>query len=204
MMTLYYADFLSSRPVCALAKYLGSPVSWVFLDMTKGEQQTPAYRALNPNCKTPTLVADGQSIWEADAIMCFLALHAGGAMWPGDARQVDVVRWLSWNAQHFTRATGALYFEHIVRPRFNFGPPEAAEVAQSLQDFHRYAAVLDDHLETRAWLVGEAMTVADFKVAMALPYAAEARLPLSDYPAVLRWHDRLNALEAWREPFPSR
>jgi glutathione S-transferase len=45
---------------------------------------------------------------------------------------------------------------------------------------------------------------ADFSVAMTLPYAEEAQLPL-DYFANLRcWHDRLNEIEGWREPFPAR
>jgi glutathione S-transferase len=35
-----------------------------------------------------------------------------------------------------------------------------------------------------------------------LPYAERARIPLNAFPAVRRWHDRLNELDAWREPFP--
>jgi len=29
-------------------------------------------------------------------------------------------------------------------------------------------------------------------------------MPLGEFPSVVRWHDRLNELEAWRNPFPSR
>lgn len=52
-------------------------------------------------------------------------------------------------------------------------------------------------------LVGEALSVADFAVAITLPYAQQARLPLEGFPEIRRWHARLNELEAWREPFPT-
>ena len=70
-------------------------------------------------------------------------------------------------------------------------------------EFRRYAAVLSKHLEKRKWLVGEDVTVADFSVAVTLPYAKQAAMPLEEFPFVQRWHDQLNEFEAWREPFPS-
>ena len=73
-----------------------------------------------------------------------------------------------------------------------------------LGEFRRFAKVLDDHLAGRQWIVGGGLTVADFSVAMTLPYAGEAQLPLDQFTNVRRWHDRLNEIEAWREPFPAR
>ena len=202
-MKLYYSDVLSPRKACAVARYLKSPVEFVYLDLTKGDHKTPAYLALNPNAKVPTLVDGERVIWEADAINCHLSECAGAQLWPRDtAGQIDVVRWLSWNDQHFTRAGGALYFENIIKKRFRIGAPDAAVVGKELADFRRFAAVLDAHLNGRDWLVGNQMTVADFAVAVFLPYAAEAHVALDDFPQVGRWHDQLNALEAWRNPFP--
>jgi glutathione S-transferase len=65
------------------------------------------------------------------------------------------------------------------------------------------AAVLDAHLGSRKFLLGDALTVADFAVGAALPYAKDAYIPLADFPAVARWHERLNELPAWRAPFGS-
>jgi glutathione S-transferase len=117
---------------------------------------------------------------------------------------MDIVRWFSWNAQHFTRAGGTLYFENIVKRRFGIGPPDADVVDEAIRDFRRWAAVLDGHLADRTWLVGDSITVADFSVAMVLPYADEAKLPLGDFANMRRWHDRLNEIESWRDPFPVR
>ena len=41
-MKLYYSDVLSPHKACAVARYLKSPVEFVYLDLVKGEQQAPA------------------------------------------------------------------------------------------------------------------------------------------------------------------
>ena len=55
MTRLYYSDILSARRVCAAARYVDAPVEYVYLDLAKGDQRKPAYLAVNPNGKVPTL-----------------------------------------------------------------------------------------------------------------------------------------------------
>lgn len=203
-MKLYYSDILSARRACAVARYLKAPIEYVYLDFAKRQHHEPAYLAINPNGKVPTLVRGERITWEADAVMCQLSQDMGCDLWPGDSRQIEVLRWFSWNHQHFCRACGSLYFENIVRKRFGIGEPDPLEVDKALGDFRRWAAVLDAHLNRRTWLIGASVTVADFSVAMALPYAAESKMPLDEFPSVRRWHDRLNEIEGWRDPFPPR
>ena len=202
-MKLYWSDVLSPRKACAVAKYLESPVDFEFLDLARGEHRTPGYLAINPNGKVPTLVDGGRVLWEADAIMCHLAARCDSDLWPQDARQIEVIRWFSWDLQHFTAHAGTLYFEHIIKSRFGLGDPDPAEVKRATDDWRRYATVLNTHLHGRHWLVGDSITVADFAVAVTLPYANRAHIPLDEFPAITRWHDRLNELDAWREPFPA-
>jgi glutathione S-transferase len=204
MMKLYYSDILSARRACAVAKHLNTPIEYAYIDFAKGDQQKSDYLAINPNGKVPTLVKGERITWEADAVICQLSEDMGADLWPHDARQIEITRWFSWNQQHFTRAGGALYFENIVKKRFRLGAPDPVVVEQALGEFRRYAKVLNDHLATRTWLVGNGITVADFSVAMALPYADEALLPLGEFAHVCRWHDRLNEIESWRQPFPAR
>ena len=202
-MKLFYSDTLNPRKACAVARYLNSPVEFVYVQLGKGEQRTPEFLAINPNGKVPVLQYGDRSLWEADAIMCYLARFAGSDIWPDDERQIDVVRWLAWSAEHFTRHAGALYFEYIIKPRFNMGDPNAAKVEEAMRLFLQFAAVLNDHLSGRKFLVADRLTIADFSVAITLPYAAEAHLPLDGFPEIARWHARLNELPAWREPFPT-
>lgn len=202
-MKLFYSDTLAPRKVCAAARYLKAPVEYIYVDLKKGEQVLPAYLTLNPNGKVPVLTMGEKVLWEADAILCELALAAESDLLPRDqAGQIEMVRWFSWNAQHFTRAGGSLYFEYIIRPRFGIGEPDQAEVADSQKNFRRFARVLDDHLAGRRWLMGDQLTVADFSVGICLPYAEQAHLPLDDYPNMRRWHDRLSELDGWTDPWP--
>jgi glutathione S-transferase len=201
---LYYSDILSAARACAVAKYLNAPVSYVYLDFAHGDQQKADYLAINPNGKVPTLVKGERITWEADAVICQLSEDMGADLWPHDARQIEITRWFSWNQQHFTRAGGALYFENIVKKRFGIGAPDPAVVEEALGEFRRWAAVLNEHLKGRTWLVGDRITVADFSVAMVLPFAEEARLPLGEFANICRWHGRMNEIESWCEPFPAR
>jgi glutathione S-transferase len=172
--------------------------------LDKGEHKKPDYLAFNPNGKVPTLVDGDKVLWEADAILCYLAKHAGSNLWPDDARQADIVSWFSWNSQHFIQSGGALYFEFVIKSRFNIGPPDTAAVEKAKKSFRAQAKVLDNHLRNRKWLVGEQLSVADFSVAVTLPYAAKAEMPLDEFPEVRRWHDQLSALDGWLDPFPQR
>ncbi|MDE2226110.1 MAG: glutathione S-transferase family protein [Xanthomonadaceae bacterium] len=202
-MKLYWSDVLSPRKACAVAKYLQSPVEYAYLDLARGEHKTPEYLVLNPNGKVPTLVDGARTLWEADAIMCHLAARADSGLWPQDDRQIEVIRWLSWDLAHFYRSGGTLYFEYIIKQRFGLGGVDPVEVKQATDEWRRLASVLDGHLHDRHWLVGGGITIADFAVAATLPYAQRAHIPLDEFPNVRRWHDRLSELEAWRDPFPA-
>lgn len=203
-MKLYYAETLNPRKACAVAKYLNSPVEFIRVEMLKGEHKQPGYLALNPNGKVPTLaISDDLSIWEADAIMAYLARFAGSDLMPEGDKQIEVMRWLSWGAQHFTRHTGQNYFEYVIKPWGGFGPTNPAAAEEATRQLRPNAAVLNEHLAGRKYLVGDQLTIADFSVAITLPYAKKAQIPLGDFPNVARWHDRLMELPAWREPFPN-
>jgi glutathione S-transferase len=201
---LYYSDVLAPRKVCALLKYLKTPMDFAYLELGKGEHKKPDYLAINPNGKVPTLIDGDKVLWEADAILCYLAQKAGSPLWPGDARQADVVSWFSWNSQHFIQSGGALYFEYVIKERFKIGPPDSKEVEKATKGFRSQAKVLNAHLKDRKWLVGDQLTVADFSVAVTLPYAVKAQMPIDEFPEVRRWHDQLAALDGWLEPFPQR
>ena len=202
-MRLYYAETFNPRKACAVAKYLESPVDYVRVDLAHGEQRKPPYLALNPNGKVPLLTDGALRLWEADAIMVHLAAQAGSDLWPAaPALQVEALRWLSWNQAHFSRHGGSLYFEHVIKPWLGMGEADAAAVAEAEKFFRQFAVVLDTHLAAREWLVGDRLGVADFAVSTPLGWAGEARLPLDGFEHLARWHRQLQALPAWREPFP--
>ncbi len=202
-MQLYYFETPNAGKAAAVAKYLNAPVELIRIDLAKAEHKTPAFLAINPNGKIPALDDGGTTLWESNAIMCHLARKAGSDLFPQDERIVDIVRWLSWETAHFSRHGGTLFFENVVKPHFGIGDPNAAVIEEATGFFKQFAGVLNDHLKGRGYLVGDALTVADFATASMLPYAKEAGLPLDGFPEIRRWHARLEELPAWREPFPT-
>lgn len=202
-MKLYYTETLNPRKACAVAKYLDAPVEFIRIDLSKGEQRMPSFLAINPNGKVPVLEDGERRIWEANAIMAYLANAAGSDIWPSEGeRQVEVLRWLSWDALHFTQHAGRLYFEHIIKPALRLGEPDEAAIKEATSYVLKYGHILNEHLRGRAYLLGDLLTIADFAVASTLPWAERAQIPIAEFPEVQRWHGRLNEFAAWREPFP--
>lgn len=203
-MKLYYFETPNARKACGVARYLGLPVDFIHVDLGKGEHKTPDFLQLNPNGKVPVLQDEETVVWESPSIMLYLAQKAGSALWPSDpARQAEVLRWINWDTAHFGRHAGKLFWERAIKPMFNLGEPNQAEIAEATGFFTQFAAVLDNHLAERDYLLGNQLTIADFAVDSMLTVSEQAQLPIDDFANVGRWHAKMMDLPAWREAFPA-
>ena len=205
-MKLHYMPTMNPRKVCAAARYLGSAIEYVRIDVEHGELKAPHYLALNPNGRAPVLQKDdGTTLWESAAIMSYLALQAKRSdFWPTDdpERQVEVLRWISWDLCEWVQLAGAFYFEHYIKRLFGMGEPDRAALAEKVEPLHSAARVLDAHLAGKQFLTGATPTVADFCIGVLLPQQKEIELPLGDFHNIQRWHDRLLEIDAWKNPWP--
>jgi len=192
--------------VRAVAAHLGLPLELQFIDLTKGQQRTPDYLAINPTGRTPTLVDGDFVLGESTAIMQYLAEQTPNTLWPNDVRaRADIVRWQCWQLAHWNgEACQPLVFQRLVKKLLNMGAPEAAVVDNATEAFNREAQMLDAHLAKHGYLVGSAVTLADFSGAAPLFYSKEAELPVASYPRVQDWFARVSALPAWRDTAPQR
>src|SRR5271165_1763883 len=190
--------------VRALAAYLKLPLEFEFVDLTKGVQYAPAYLALNPTGRTPTLVDGDFKLWESNAILQYIAGKSANTLWPNDARtRADISRWQFWQLAHWGgEACSPLTFQRLVKKLLNLGPPDEAVVAKGTECFNKEAKMLDAHLAKQKYLVGDALTIADFAVAAPLFYAKQAEMPLAPYSHVRGWFERVSALPCWRETAP--
>ena len=190
--------------VRAVAAHLGLPLEFEWVDLSKGQQRSPEFLALNPTGRTPVLVDGDFKLPESVAIMQYLAGQKPNALWPDDARaRADITRWQCWQLAHWGKeACEPLIFERLVKALLKLGPPDAARVAAGTEAFNREAGMLDAHLAKRPYLVGSAPTLADFSVAAPLVYAKEADLPIAPYAHVRAWFDRIFALPAWKATAP--
>ncbi|WAS96233.1 glutathione S-transferase family protein [Nannocystis punicea] len=204
-MKIYWFEAQAPRRVVALAKHLGITAEFVQLDLMAGDLKTATYAGLNPNMKAPTLVDGELVLWESSAIMAYLCTQAGSDMWPAHApaEQVEVLRWLSWNDSHWQDAVGPFYFEHIIKPKFGFGAPDRAALAEKVEGVVRLARVLDEHLQGRDFVACGRLTIADFQLASMATDWRETEMPLASFANVVRWLDGLNRVPAWAEPWPT-
>ena len=111
--------------VRAVAAQLGIKLELQLVDLSKGEQRTPSYLALNPTGRTPTLVDGDFKLWESTAIMQYLASRSTNSLWPNDARvRADIMRWQSWQLQHF--GPDGLRAAHLPAPGEEAPQPRSA------------------------------------------------------------------------------
>jgi glutathione S-transferase len=188
--------------VMALANHLGLDAAIRMIDLTKGEQKTPQYAALNPNMRMPTLKDGDVVVWESNAILQYLASKKPDSrLLPRDERgRLDVTRWQFWDLAHWDPHCAVFLFEHIIKPLvIKAGEPDPAALAKGAELFHRSAIVLDAQLKGKPWVTGDTLTIADFSLGAPLNYAEMAHFPLDSYGEIRRWFAALAALPAWQK-----
>ena len=193
--------------IVALKNHLALDCELQTIDLGHGDQLTAQYVALNPNKKMPTLEDDGFVLWESNAILFYMAAkRPDRGLWPSDLRgQADVLRWLAWESAHWdAESWGMVVFEKASKAVLGLGPPDPAFIARGEQNFARFAAVLNDALRGKTWLVGERLTIADFSIAGFVPLAERMALPVEKFPEILRWYEGLAALPAWQDALTAR
>ncbi|EPR14785.1 MULTISPECIES: glutathione S-transferase family protein [Sphingobium] len=195
------------RKVNAVIAHLGiGDLDRQLVNMAKGEHKQPAFLAINPMGKVPAL-ADGNGLllWESNAICQFLCeRHGDTALYPRDLKaRADIARWLFWEASAWSQPVGILTHENVRKPMMGIGEPDPERVRQGEELFRPLAQLLDDHLAERPFLVGDAVTLADFVVGGAATYMERGRFPIAEYPHLQTWWARLNQVPAWKDTVPS-
>jgi glutathione S-transferase len=196
-----------SLAIVAVKNHLGIDCDLQPVDLSRGDQLAPEYVALNLNRKVPTLEDDGFALWESNAILFYLAgKRPESGLWPADLRaQADVVRWLAWESAHWdAESCGMVAFEKSSKSVLGLGPPDAAFIARGEQNFARFAAVLDQHLQGNTWLIGSQLTIADFAIGGLVPTARRLALPVEQFSNLVRWYEALAGLPAWQDALAAR
>lgn len=169
------------------------------VDTLKGEQHSAAFRAINPNGKTPAIVDDGQRVFDSNAILLYLAEKTGQLAGQPEER-AELLSWLMFVATGLGPYSGqCVHFRHAAPSGLDYA------VNRYLQEARRHYAVLEKHLEGRQFIVGEALTIADL-AAWGWIDKAEVVLGeagLTPYPNLQRWYDAINSRPATAVRAPS-
>jgi glutathione S-transferase len=124
-----------------------------------GVVDTPAYRALNPNAKIPTIEDGGFVLWESNAILRYLCMqYDGAALYPADpVRRADIDRWLDWSLSTVVPAESPLFVATVRVPPEKHDRTAIATAAQRVADIY---GILERQMAGRAFLV-DAFSIAD-------------------------------------------
>jgi glutathione S-transferase len=203
MLTLY-TTLLSAngRKALAVCRYLGVTTEVKTMNVYAGEGRSPAYLAINPLGKIPTLVDGDLTLWESNAILQYVSeAYADCRLWSREPkRRADIARWLFWEAAHWQPTLTALPGLAGVVAFLLRLPGASANGVVSWNDpsFVPLAALLETQLASRTFVAGDELTLADFSVAAMMTYARAGNFPFSAYPGIAAWYARIEALEAWR------
>jgi glutathione S-transferase len=117
-----------------------------------GVVNTPAYKALNPNSRVPTIEDGDFVLWESNSIMRYFCMKYGGeALYPSDpATRADIDRWLDWSLSILVPVESPLFLGTVRTPPEK---QDKAMIAAGTEKLGEIYAILDRRLEGRDYLV---------------------------------------------------
>lgn len=185
-----YGDYRSGNcyKIKLMLELLGLPYEWVAVDILKGETQSEAFLAKNPNGKIPVLeLEDGTCLWESNAILNFLA--DGTEFLPTEPRlRTQVLQW-----QFFEQYSHEPYVAVARFIQLYQGLP--AERQKEYEECHvrgyKALKVMELQLSRTPYLVGEHYSIADIALYAYTHVADEGGFDLTPYPAVRGWLERV-------------
>jgi glutathione S-transferase len=171
------------------------------VDLTKAEQKTAAFSALNPAQQTPVLILDdGTPLSETIAICRYLeALYPDPPLFGVGAKHIAITE--MWNR----RAELGLYaaIQHVFRHSHpGMAAMEQPQVPQ-WADVNRPRAttqlhILNAQLAQHRFLTGDSFTVADITAGIATDFLKVAKITIpEDCTHLMRWHAELRARPSW-------
>ena len=191
---------INVRKVVWCAQELGIAFRRTDAGRQHGIVQTPAYRALNPNGLVPTVEDDASPaggrlcLWESNVIVRYLcARHDFGSLYPEPlAARFDAERWMDWQQTTLNPAGRDAFMQWVRTPAEQ---RDAGAAARSVRATEPLLALLEAHLDTREYMTGDRLTMADIPIGcelhrwFGLPsalYARPAWPHLERYFAALR------------------
>ena len=194
-IVFYYSPMSNATRIHASLEELGVPYEKVKIDLRAGDQKKPAFLALNPNGKVPTIVIDGTPMFESLAIQIALGERYGveKGLWPalGSPEHLKALTWIVWGQV----TLGAAVMRYMANTA-DYVPTElhhAGQAEVALKDIHAQLGILDAQLGAHGHLAGDRFTLADLDVASVLGWAVHmAKLESAAYPKVGAWLGTVN------------
>jgi len=192
MIDFYTWTTPNGRKVSVLLEELGVDYEVHSINITQGDQNSPAFLKISPNNKIPAIIDrdNGMSLMESGAILVYLAEKYGKFLPKDSIARAEVNEWLMWQMGGFGPILGqAHHFLH-----FNPGKSDYAE-ARFRSEVARLYGVLDRRLEGRHYICDD-YSIADMACWPWVSRYEWQQVNLADYPNVRSWYQRLLARDA--------
>ena len=153
MIDLYTAATPNGHKISIALEELALPYSLQVLDLSKGQQKTPTFLAINPNGRIPAIVDRDEgdfAVFESGAILIYLAEKTGRLM-PTDMKgRSRVIQGLMFQMGGIGPMMGQANVFH------RYFPEKIQSVIDRYQgESKRLFRVLDGHLKDHEYLAGD-------------------------------------------------
>ncbi|HTI45045.1 MAG TPA: glutathione S-transferase family protein [Casimicrobiaceae bacterium] len=194
MIKFYFNLAPNPTKVALMLEETGLPYELVPVDTRKGEQHTPAFRAVNPNGKVPAIVDGDATVFDSSAILLYLAEKTGKLL-PTDtpAARGQLLSWMFFVGTGVGPYSGqAVHFQTYAPEKL----PYAVERYRFEAD--RHYKILDAQLAKGRYMLGDTYTIVDINVWgwLRLVPMVLGEQAWADYPNVKRLVDEVSARPA--------
>ena len=159
-------------------------------DIMKGETRTPEFLAnVNANGRIPVLQVGDRFIPESNAACYYVA--EGSSLIPTERfDHADLLRWMFWEQYNHEPniATARYWLRHG-----HLTPSREPLFAQKRLAGYAALGVMEGHLASRTFFVGERYSIADIALYAYTHVGDQGGFELKRYPAVCAWLDRVRA-----------
>ena len=190
---LHYWPTPNGHKVTMLLEELELPYRLVPVNIRVGDQFKPEFLAIAPNNRMPALVdrETGIHLFESGAILLWLAETHGAFLPTAGQPRAEVLQWLFWQMAGLGPMMGQAGHFRNAAPE-----PLPYAIERYTNESLRLLKVMDRRLETRAFLAGDAYSIADMA---AYPWAVIGhRLvdSMPEMPHLSRWIEAIRARPA--------
>jgi glutathione S-transferase len=191
-----YGSFTSSssyKPMLFLA-LARVPYSFRTVNLKTGAQATADYLAVNRYGQVPALRHRGLTIVQSNVILDYLARITGKFEGATEQDRWRAREWLSWETDAISNIAKVRHFS-----RFRTVDPAVMAHFRPLAE--AALTFMDQALEGRTWLVGDACTLADIGCWGRMVFMAEGGIDIAGWPNVAAWSQRLKAMPGFAPPY---
>ena len=170
------------------ADRLGLDYDWVETSVVEGETRTPEFLAVNPAGQVPAVVlASGKTLAQSNAIILYLNdVYGGGLLPDGAYARGKVFEWLFWEQYSHEPAIAVRRFQ-----KFYLNKPDDAIDPKLMEKGLAALNLMERALDGRAYLVGDALTLADISLVAYTRLAHEGGFDLTPFSSVCQWIARV-------------